>query len=145
MLSASEVFGRPRVAATEPLSREVLTTAIPLLRNRDGDTSLLIEQSSILLIERDEQLRAMKAVLSEALSLAHAQHLEIRRLSARAAALLEEREAQRQGRGSLQVQEQRQHKLLTETPTSTPSGRTTPTTSALQITRASTRHCARET
>ena len=79
-----------------PSSRLVLAFAIELLPIVDDAlVADLIEHLALSLVDRDDERRAARAVLSSALGLSNAQHAEIVRLRRRVADLLELRRQER--------------------------------------------------
>ena len=77
-------------------SRPVLALVVEVLPTIDDDlTADLLEYVALALVERDDELRAVRAVLSPALTLAHTQHIEILRLRRRLAHLLDARRRER--------------------------------------------------
>lgn len=92
-LTAAEIPWTLAPAPPWPSSRPVLALAIELLPTIDDDlVADLVEQLTVALIDRAEELRAVRAVRCEALALAHSHHREIARLKKRLADL---RDAQR--------------------------------------------------
>jgi len=71
----------PAGPAPWPSARPVLDVAIESLPTIEDDFSAdLIEQLSLALEDRDDELRTVRMVLSEALALAHQQQREIERI-----------------------------------------------------------------
>ena len=96
MLLAAEIFGRRPAPVPWPSSRPVLALAIELLPTIADDIEAdLIETLALTIIDRGDELRAVRAVLSSALALSHTQHVEIIRLRRRLAVLLDARERER--------------------------------------------------
>lgn len=96
MPTADEIFGRRIWPAPWPSSRPVLALVVELLPTiEDGLTADLLEHLALALADRDDELRAVRAVLSSSLALSHTQHVEIIRLRQRLADLLDARRRER--------------------------------------------------
>ncbi len=94
--TVDEIFGRPLAPAPWPSSRPVLNLATELLPIiEDAIASDAIELLALSLVERDDELGAVRLVVSEALTLAHQQHAEVLRLQRRLANLLDARRQER--------------------------------------------------
>ena len=96
MPTADEIFG-PRIApAPWPSSRPVLALIVEVLPTIEDDlTADLLEYVALALVDRDDEVRAVRAVLSSGLALSHNQHVEILRLRQRLADLLDARRGER--------------------------------------------------
>lgn len=96
MPTADEIFGQRPAPAPWPSSRPLLELVIELLPAIEDDlTADLVEHVALELVDRDEELRAVRAVLSSALGLLYAQHAEIVRMRRRLADLFDARRAER--------------------------------------------------
>lgn len=96
MPTAAEIFGPRPVPMLWPSSRDVLALAIELLPTIADDlTADLVEHLALALVDRGQELRAVRAVLSAALTLSNTQHAEIIRLKRRLADLLDARQRER--------------------------------------------------
>lgn len=91
MPAVAEIF-RAATPVPWPSTRSVLDVAIELLPAIDDDLEAdLVEALVLAIIDGEDESRAVRLVLSEALALAHAQHVEIVRLQKRVADLLDAR------------------------------------------------------
>ena len=90
MPTADEMFGQ-RVAPAQWLSsRPVIELVVEMLPAIEDDlTADLLAHVALVLADRDDEVRAIRAVLSSALALSQAQHVEILRLKKRLADLLD--------------------------------------------------------
>lgn len=96
MPTADEIFGRRLAPAPWPSSRPVLALVVDILPTLEDDlTADLLEHLAVALVDRDDELRSVRAVLSSTIALSHTQHLEIARLRRRLADLLETRRPER--------------------------------------------------
>src|SRR5207302_2027141 len=96
MPTADEIFGRPLGPVPWPSSRPVLALAVELLPTIADDlTADLVEQLALALADRDDEVRAGRAVLSSALALSQTQQIEIVRLRHRLADLLDAQRRER--------------------------------------------------
>lgn len=96
MPTADEIFGQRLAPAPWPSSRPVLALVVELLPAIEDDlTADLVEHLALSLVDRDDELRAVREVLSSALAHLHAQHAEILRLRRRLADLHDERRRER--------------------------------------------------
>jgi hypothetical protein len=87
-LTASEIFGEHLAPAPWPSSDRVLGIAIARLPSIQDDRAAdLVEYLLHAILDREDELRAVRVVQSEALGLLHAQHAEIVQLQARLVAL----------------------------------------------------------
>ncbi len=94
--TADEIFGRRLAPAPWPASRSVLALVVEVLPTIEDDLAAdLVEHLTLALADRDDELRAVRAVLSSALALSHTQHVEIIRLRRRLANLLDARRRER--------------------------------------------------
>lgn len=94
--TADEIFSRQPGPAPWPASADVLALVVEMLPAIEDDlTTDLVEHLALSLVDRDDELRAVRAVLSSTLGLSHGQHTEIRRLRRRLAALLDARRQER--------------------------------------------------
>lgn len=90
MPTADEMFGRPLPPAPWPVPGRVLALVVELLPTIEDDLMAdLLEHLALALADRDDEVRAVRAVLSSALALSHTQHVEILRLRKRLADLLD--------------------------------------------------------
>ena len=90
MPTADEIFGQQLAPPPWLSSRPLLDLVVSVLPLIDDDLAAdLLEQLALALVDRDDEVRGVRAVLSSALVLAHAQHLENRRLTKRLADLLD--------------------------------------------------------
>lgn len=121
MVKASEIFNRPPAPAPWPSTDAVVEIAVRMLPLiADDEIGKLVEELAVSLADRLDELKAIRALLSESLALAHVQCVEIRRLKSRLAELLSSHQVRPQGQGKDQGeghgqgqgQEQRQYKLL---------------------------------
>lgn len=96
MPTADEIFGS-RIAPVPWLSsRPVFALVVEVLPTIEDDlTADLIEYLVLILADRDDEVRAIRAVLSSALALSHAQHVEVIRLRRRLGDLLDARRRER--------------------------------------------------
>ena len=94
--AANEIFG-PRIAPAPWLpSRPVFALGIELLPTIADDIEAnLVERLLLALGDRDDELRAVRAVLSSSLALSYTQQAEILRLRRRLADLLDARRRER--------------------------------------------------
>ena len=94
--AASEIFG-PRIAPAPWLSsRPVIDLVVEIFPTIEDDlTADLLEYVSLVLLDRDDEARTVRAVLSSALALSRAQQAEIVRLRRRLADLLDARRRER--------------------------------------------------
>ena len=98
MPSADEIFGRRMAPPPWSRSRPVLALAVELLPTVADDlTADLLEEMALTMAHRDEELRAVRMVLSQALERLHRQYVETRRLQRRLAVRLD---AERSERGA---------------------------------------------
>lgn len=88
---ATEIFGRTAAPVPWPATTATLAAAIKLLPTLDDVAAGLVEDLAGAIIDRDDELRGVRAVMSPALTLLHEQHNEILRLKRRLAELLDER------------------------------------------------------
>ena len=96
MPTAHKMSGRRLAPAPWLSSRPVLALIVEVLPTVEDDlTADLLEYVALVLVERDDELRAVRAVLSSALTLTHNQHVEILRLRQRVADLLDARRRER--------------------------------------------------
>jgi hypothetical protein len=87
-LRASDIFGENVAPAPWPSSGPMLVMAIAQLSNIEDERAAdLVDCLVHAILDRDDELRAVRVVLSEALALLHAQHTEIVQLQARVVAL----------------------------------------------------------
>src|SRR5437762_192734 len=97
MPTADEIFGRRLAPAPWPSSRPVLALVAEVLPTIEDDlTADVLEHLALALADRDDELRAVRAVLSSSLALSHTQHVEIIRLRRRLADLLDAGRRERQ-------------------------------------------------
>ena len=96
MPAADEIFG-PRIApAPWRSSRPALALVVEVLPTIEDDlTADLLEYVTLALADRNDEVRAIRAVLSSALALSHAQQATIVRLRRRVDALLDARRLER--------------------------------------------------
>lgn len=91
MVPVDAIFGRRPASMLWPSSQPVLEIAVEVLPTiEDALTADLVERLACALIEHGDELRAVRDVLSSALALSHTQHVEIVRLQAALARLLDE-------------------------------------------------------
>ena len=91
MPTADEIFDRKVARASWPSSRLALALVVEMLPTiEDYPIADLVEHLALAIVDRDDELSAMRAVTSAALALAHTQHLEIGRLQKRLIALLDD-------------------------------------------------------
>lgn len=99
MVTAAQIFGRRVAPAPWPLSRPLLATAnalLPLIA--DDEVAALVENLTRYIVDLEEELGAVRLVLSEALKMLHAQHVQIVKLKTRLGTLLDaDRAARRSG------------------------------------------------
>jgi hypothetical protein len=96
MPTADEIFGRRIEPAPWPSSRLRLALVVELLPTIEDElTADLLEHLALSLVDRDDELRGVRAVLSSSLALSHTQQLEIVRLRRRLADLLDARRLDR--------------------------------------------------
>ena len=96
MPTADEIFGRRLALAPWLSSRPVIELVVEVLPTIEDDlTAELLEHVALALADRDDEVRAIRAVLSSALALSHAQHVEIVPLRQRLANLLDARRRER--------------------------------------------------
>ena len=94
--TADEIFGQRPAPAPWQSSPPVLALVVEVLPTIEDDlTADLVEYLALSLVDRDDELRAVRAVLSSALVLSYPQHTEIRRLRQRLADLLDARRRER--------------------------------------------------
>lgn len=94
--TADELFTRRSAPAPWPSSTAVRALGLELLPTIADDlTADLVEHLSLSLVDRGDELRAVRSVLSAALALLHGQHVEIARLRAQHHRLLDEYRALR--------------------------------------------------
>ena len=92
MPTADEIFGQQFAPPSWLSSRPLLDLVVSVLPLIDDDLAAdLLEQLALALVDRDDEVRGVRAVLSSALVLAHAQHVEILRLRRRLVDLLDAR------------------------------------------------------
>jgi hypothetical protein len=73
MVTAAEIFGPRQVPMPWPSSRDVLAPALELLPTITDDlTADLVQHLTMALVDRHDELRAVRAVLSAALEHSHA-------------------------------------------------------------------------
>ena len=90
MPTADDIFGQQFAPPPWLSSRPLLDLVVSVLPLSEDDLAAdLLEQVALALVDRDDEVRGVRAVLSSALVLAHAQHLENRRLTKRLADLLD--------------------------------------------------------
>jgi hypothetical protein len=83
------IFGRRPAPGPWPPTRSLVATAVEVLPTIADDLAAdLLEHLARALVGKDEELRAARALQSEALTLLHAQHAENVRLRRRVADLL---------------------------------------------------------
>ncbi len=88
MPTADEIFGQQLAPPPRLSSRPLLDLVVSVLPLSEDDLAAdLLEQLALALIDRDDEVRGVRAVLAAALDLAHAQHVEILRLKTRLADL----------------------------------------------------------
>jgi hypothetical protein len=86
MPTADEIFGRQLAPVPWRSSSLVLALAVELLPTIEDDlTADLVEQLVLALVDKDEELAAVRSVISAALEQSHGQHTEIVRLRRRLA------------------------------------------------------------
>jgi hypothetical protein len=96
MPTADEIFGRELAPAPWPSSRPVLALVVEVLPTIEDELAAdLLEYLALALVDRDDELRAVRAVLSSALALTHTQHAEIVRLRQRLHGLIDARRRER--------------------------------------------------
>lgn len=96
MPTADEIFGRRPALTPWPSSRAVLALVIEVLPTVEDDLAVdLVSHLALALVDRGDELRAVRAVLSSALALSHAQHAELIRLRQRLGHLLDARRQDR--------------------------------------------------
>lgn len=92
MVPVDAIFGRRPAPTPWPPSRAALALVVEVLPAIDDALAAdLIEHLALALVDRGDELRAMRAVLSSALEQLHTQHVEIIRLKTRLADLLDAR------------------------------------------------------
>ena len=92
MLTADDIFGQQFAPPPWLSSRPLLDLVVSVLPLSEDDLAAdLLEQVALALVDRDDEVRGVRAVLSAALVLAHAQHVEILRLRRRLVDLLDAR------------------------------------------------------
>ena len=90
MPTADEMFGQRLAAAQWLSSRPVIELVVEMLPAIEDDlTAELLEHVALVLADRDDEVRAIRAVLSSALALSHTQQVEILRLKKRLADLID--------------------------------------------------------
>ncbi len=90
--SEAVVMREPDILAPWPSSRPVLALVIEVLPAIADDLAAdLVAHLALALVERGEQRRALRSMLSASLATQHEQDVEIVRLRARLAVLLDER------------------------------------------------------
>ena len=90
MPTAHDIFGSRIAPAPWLASRPVFALVAEVLPTiKDDLTADLLEYVALVLADRDDELRAIRAVVSSALALSHAQHIKVTRLRQRLADLLE--------------------------------------------------------
>ena len=95
-LTADEIFDRRLAPAPWRSSRQFLALVVEVLPLIEDDLMAdLLEQLALALGDRDDEVRAVRGVLSSALALSHSQHVEINRLRRRLADLLDARRRER--------------------------------------------------
>ena len=96
LVTADEIFGRQLAPAPWPSSRPVLALVVEVLPTIEDDlTADLLEHLALALADRETELRAVRHILSGALTEAHASQQEARRIRDRYHALIEARRAER--------------------------------------------------
>lgn len=84
MLTADTIFGRPPTPVASPPTRPLLAKAIEMLSTIEADVPAdLVEQLAVAIVNREDELKAVRMVLSAALALTFTQHNEIVRLQIR--------------------------------------------------------------
>ena len=96
MPTVDEIFG-PRIrTGTLAVARPALSLVAAVLPTVGDDlTANLLEYVALALAHHDDEIRAIRAVLSPALALSHTQHVEILRLRRHLADLLDARRRER--------------------------------------------------
>ena len=96
MPAASEIFGPRIVPAPWLPSRPALTLIVEVLPTVEDDLIAdLLKYVALALADRDDEVRAIRAVLSPALTLTHTQQATIVRLRRRLADLLDAQRRER--------------------------------------------------
>jgi hypothetical protein len=96
MPTADEIFGRRLVPAPWSWSCPLLPLVVELLPTIEDDLTVdLIEHLALALVDRDDELRGVRSVLSSALAMSYTQQAEILRLRRRLAELLDRQPAER--------------------------------------------------
>ena len=96
MPTANEIFGTRIEPAPWLSSRPVLALVVEVLPTIEDDlTADLLEYVALALADRDDEVRAIRSVLSRLLTRAHTQHVEILRLRQHVADLLDARRRER--------------------------------------------------
>ena len=92
MLTADEIFGQQLAPTPWLSSRPLLDLVVSVLPLSEDDLAAdLLEQLALALVDQDDEIRAVRAVLSSALAMSHTQHVEILRLRRRLVDLLDAR------------------------------------------------------
>jgi hypothetical protein len=95
-MTADEIFDRPAAASPWPSWQPLVALVSELLPTIEDLLILdLVECLGLALVERDEEVHAVRAVLSLALAESHIQYEEILRLRRRLADLLDARRRER--------------------------------------------------
>jgi hypothetical protein len=96
MPTAAEIFGERIAPAPWLSSRSVFALVAEVLPTvEDNLAAELLEHVALALADRDDEVRAIRAVLSSALALSHAQQAAIVRLRRRLADLLDAQRLER--------------------------------------------------
>jgi hypothetical protein len=96
MLPASAIFNRRSTPVPSTSSRAVLASAVALLPAIADDRAAdLIEHLARAIVDLEDELRALRALLSEALAMTHTQHVEMVRRQKRLVDLLDRRRQER--------------------------------------------------
>ena len=92
MPTADEIFGQQLAPPPWLSSRPLLDLVVSVLPLSEDDLAAdLLEQLALALVDQDDEIRAVRAVLSSALAMSHTQHVEILRLRRRLVDLLDAR------------------------------------------------------
>ena len=96
LLHVDEIFVSRITPAPWLPSHAVLALVVEVLPTIEDDlTADLLEYVALALADRDDEVRAIREVLSSGLALSHTQHVEILRLRQRVADLLDARRRER--------------------------------------------------
>jgi hypothetical protein len=91
-LTADDIFRQRPTIRLWRSSRDVLALVVEILPRLDNDLARdLVEHLALTIVERDEELRAVRAVESFGLAQLHALQREVKRLGDRVARLLADR------------------------------------------------------